>query len=367
MPLPLESRHPDLHTSATNSYEQSRRAYTNGIAENLGFTATDAISNPLDILTQETEAKRQTGELAGQNVEARKALETCLESTTELFSRINVPVPDIKTLIKESGNTRGEKINLKYLDQEYQRMEAEGLEPRWVLAPSGLPLKAILNLYEAITPVRDDKGNILDHKNTSPNNPLEQFHYSTGLVIRSPIRENWDNWTTDQGDPTKTLGLSHQLPTRPDGTSVPYYTDSRGYQWTLCLIQGTQRNSPYHYNGAAISLDPLDSPIRAAPQKYQPSHPTITQLLTLHARNVQEGASHFEMLDIEAQSWTEAGGGLRLHGEYRTYIPTVSYNTTDPHQHHNAKQGVVRIDIIDPDLDNGFAIGFGLGSRSVVG
>ncbi len=121
-------------------------------------------------------------------------------------------------------------------------------------------------------------------------------------------------------------------------------------------MPGTQES---HYKGCDYNGNNLEvSYLGNLIQEYQPSHPTIIQLLTLHARNIQEGAGYFEMLDKETQSWAKCEFVIPCYG---SLAPLVYWNVSYS-QMHGVGYNQVFVSWLDPDRRDDY-----LGSRPAVG
>ena len=153
--------------------------------------------------------------------EIRAAFETSFELSGKLADYIDLPTPTPEDLA-EAG------VDYAYLAGEYERMEAEGLEPRIVLVPHGLGLDNWRAIFSKATA-----------DSTIPNNPLKDPGDGAGLYV-------WDDaaalWHTFDKAPSHTTApgqaeLAHVTTTTHGGVG-----DTA--TWTIRIVPGTQ--TPHH-------------------------------------------------------------------------------------------------------------------------
>lgn len=200
--------------------------------------------------------------------DTRATFEKTFDDTTRLFERIGVSAPAPEELVAGSSNERGDKIDLTWLANEYERMSDEGLKPELVLAPQNMTLDQIKDLYDNLT--RDSS--IL-------HNPLKKQSDGNGLYVDEKITDNWNSLTTNPV-------------LRPNGTQVPYYTNTQGIAWTLRIVPGTPQPTKVSISHESYTADP-DTP----------SLSSITEYLTLQATHIQNGES-----PIDGVTWSWCNG-----------------------------------------------------------
>jgi hypothetical protein len=161
--------------------------------------------------------------------EIRERIETSYELTgkmaREYLGLDEIPTPED---MAASG------VDHVWLADEYKRMEIEGLQPRFILAPYGLGLGNTDSGHgwrRGFSKARQDT--------SIPNNPLKQQYDGDGLWINNDAAANWHVF--DKAPEITTTPGAATLPiyetTTPDGVTV---------QWTLRLIPGTPK--PQHLN-----------------------------------------------------------------------------------------------------------------------
>ena len=186
--------------------------------------------------------------------EIKLDFERSLKETGALFARAGITVPSFGEIFGDD-DLYGRSINFQQLAGLYQRMkDIERFVPDLVIAPQGLSA--------------DIWGKVLDN-----------------LVINRDVRENWEL-------------LNHSAVYRSDGTQVPCYIDNKGFCWTVRVISG----APEPLLADKTSLkDYVDG---------GGACPTISELLTMQGRRMQEVGNDGYPVSFDDNSITWAAGSL---------------------------------------------------------
>ncbi len=254
MPLSLHERNPTLTARVDDAYERALLAQGE-LASGVGSVALD------NLIDGDVAAAREQGNLVGGGLEAvsnpdtRATFGETLTQSEQLFGRIGITVPTPEHLAANG-------VDFTTLGAVHERMSAEGLEPRLVLAPS-LNTSDWQQLYSNL---RAD--------GTIVGNPLKNQIDGDGLYIEDRIINTWDD-----------------LNGVPDNVPVTLDTAINGScNWTLRLLPGTNR--------------PSETNIAHNDPNY-PDKPTVHEYLTLQANLLQAGEA-----PIDDSTWTWLDGTL---------------------------------------------------------
>lgn len=201
-----------------------------------------------------------TGELReAVDSETKLDFERSLKETGALFARAGITVPSFGEIFGRD-DLYGKSISFQRLAGLYQRMKnTEGFVPDLVIAPQGLSA--------------DIWGKVLDN-------------LVDNLVINRDVRENWEL-------------LNPSAVYRSDGTQVPCYIDNKGFCWTVRVISG----APEPLLADKTSLkDYTDGSVAC---------PTISELLTMQGRRMQEIGADGRPASFDDNSITWAAGSFR--------------------------------------------------------
>ena len=221
-----------------------------------------------------TEAAKGAGLERVTNLEIRERIEKSYELTTKM-AREYLDLDEIPT--PEDMAASG--VDHAWLADEYKRMEVEGLQPRFILAPHGLGLGNTDSGHgwrRGFSKVRQDI--------SIPNNPLKQQPDGDGLWVNDDAAVNWHVF--DKAPEITTMPGAATLPiyetTAPDGATV---------QWTLRLIPGAPQ--PQHLN---VSYE------EATAQGV--AHQAISEMLTDKLTAIMQGE---EPSDKDTWAWCDNG------------------------------------------------------------
>lgn len=191
--------------------------------------------------------------------ETKLDFERSLSETEMLFARAGIIAPSFGEIFGRD-DLYGKSINFQRLARLYQRMKnTEGFVPDLVIAPQGLSA--------------DIWGKVLDN-------------LVDNLVINRDVRENWEL-------------LNPSAVYRSDGTQVPCYIDNKGFCWTVRVISG----APEPLLADKTSLkDYIDG---------GGARPTISELLTMQGRRMQEIGADGRPASFDDNSITWAAGSFR--------------------------------------------------------
>ena len=251
MPNPFldpESFNPQLVDRVNAAYERNLRG---GLAVDGAFAGEVSVQSLADMVKTDTADARSNGSagLTGfdqlQNPDTRQAFETSFTATEQLFSRINLTTPTAEQCI-DAG------VDLEVLGAAYERMQAEGLEPAVVLAPS-LDVTSWYILYKNL---KEDQVINFNFRRLKHN----------GLYVNTQVVMQWDYLAILPSD-------------------VPaIFSPGNALRWSLRLIPGTpaptQTFVSHSYNYAI--------------------HPTINEYLSLQATRLQ---ARQELPDEKTTTW----------------------------------------------------------------
>jgi len=181
--------------------------------------------------------------------------ERSLKETGALFARAGITVPSFGEIFGDD-DLYGKSISFQRLAGLYQRIkDIEWFVPDLVIAPQGLSV----DIWEKVC---------------------------GGLDVNRDVRENWEL-------------LNPSAVYRSDGTQVPCYIDNKGFCWTVRVISG----APEPLLADKTSLkDYIDG---------GGARPTISELLTMQGRRMQEIGADGRPASFDDNSITWAAGSFR--------------------------------------------------------
>ncbi len=233
--------------------------------------------------------------------EIKLDFERSLRETEMLFARAGIIAPSFGEVFGRD-DLYGKSISFQRLARLYQRMKnTEGFVPDLVIAPQGLSA--------------DIWGKVLDN-----------------LVINRDVRENWEL-------------LNPSVIRQPDGTAFPYYIDDEGRYWTARVIFGSSESLLID----EVSLKDYTDGGGA--------RPTISELLTMQGRRMQEIGADGRPASFDDNSITWAAGSFRdvVTGElvspcvgrrvFETYEIVYDENTSSWLEKLVSRRYVVNVDL----------------------
>ena len=197
-----------------------------------------------------------TGELReAVDSEIKLDFERSLRETGTLFARAGITVPSFGEIFGDD-DLYGKSISFQRLAGLYQRIkDIEWFVPDLVIAPQGLSV----DIWEKVC---------------------------GGLDVNQDVRENWEL-------------LNPSVIRQPDGTAFPYYIDDEGRYWTARVIFGS--SEPLLID--EVSLKDYTDGGGACP--------TISELLTMQGRRMQEIGADGRPASFDDNSITWAAGSFR--------------------------------------------------------
>lgn len=208
--------------------------------------------------------------------EIKLDFERSLRETEMLFARAGITVPSFGEIFGDD-DLYGKSINFQQLAGLYQRIkDIEWFVPDLVIAPQGLSV----DIWEKVC---------------------------GGLDVNQDVRENWEL-------------LNPSVIRQPDGTAFPYYIDNKGFCWTARVISG----APEPLLADKTSLkDYTDGSVAC---------PTISELLTMQGRRMQEIGADGRPASFDDNSITWAAGSFRGVVTGQPVSPCVGRRVFETHE-----------------------------------
>lgn len=208
--------------------------------------------------------------------EIKLDFERSLSETEVLFARAGIIVPSFGEIFGDD-DLYGKSINFQRLAGLYQCMKnTEGFVPDLVVAPQGLSV----DIWEKVC---------------------------GGLDVNQDVRENWEL-------------LNPSVIRQPDGTAFPYYIDDEGRYWTARVIFGS--SEPLLIDEVSLK-DYTDGSVAC---------PTISELLTMQGRRMQEIGADGRPASFDDNSITWAAGSFRDVVTGELVSPCVGRRVFETHE-----------------------------------
>lgn len=208
--------------------------------------------------------------------EIKLDFERSLRETEMLFARAGIIAPSFGEIFG-SDDLYGKSISFQRLAGLYECMKnTEGFVPDLVIAPQGLSA--------------DTWEKVCDN-----------------LVINQDVRENWEL-------------LNPSAVYRSDGTQVPCYIDNKGFCWTARVISG----APEPLLADKTSLKDYVDDGGACP--------TISELLTMQGRRMQEVGNDGYPVSFDDNSVSWAAGSFRDVITGQAASPCVGRRVFEAHE-----------------------------------
>lgn len=202
--------------------------------------------------------------------------ERSLKETRTLFARAGITVPSFGEIFGDD-DLYGKSINFQQLAGLYQRIkDIEWFVPDLVIAPQGLSV----DIWEKVC---------------------------GGLDVNQDVRENWEL-------------LNPSVIRQPDGTAFPYYIDDEGRYWTARVIFGS--SEPLLIDEVSLK-DYTDGSVAC---------PTISELLTMQGRRMQEIGADGRPASFDDNSITWAAGSFRGVVTGQPVSPCVGRRVFETHK-----------------------------------